>query len=123
VVNCLDLACARVLLHTSSGHARRRAPPRPRALVRVPGRVYAQALLEHAEEFADRLVEIARNGDDNAALRAIEALNNRVLGRPKETIEPVTPEPPADLQAIRDMTAAEREQLYRQLLAADGLDL
>jgi hypothetical protein len=30
---------------------------------------------------------------------------------------------PEDLQAIRDMTAAERDQLYRELLAADGLGL
>ena len=38
---------------------------------------------------SNRLVEIALSGEDAPALRAIEALNSRVLGRPKELVETV----------------------------------
>jgi hypothetical protein len=72
-------------------------------------------------EFAARLVKIALEGDDSEALRAIEALNSRVLGKPKETVQQeIVAE---DLQAVRDMTKEERDQLYIQLMQADGLDL
>ena len=78
---------------------------------RRPQDVYNEALLEHAEEFAERLVDIALNGDEATALRAIEALNSRVLGRPKETVEQV--EVPAELKAIREMSPDEIAALWR----------
>jgi len=84
-----------------------------------PQEVYSEALLENAEEFARRLVEIGLRGEDAAALRAIEALNSRVLDRPKETVEQVKLPVPEELQAVRDMSREEREELWRRLHAVE----
>ena len=44
-----------------------------------------------------------------------------MLGKPKETLQTV--EVPAELQAVRDMSAEEREELWRRLVAAEeGID-
>jgi hypothetical protein len=64
----------------------------------------------------------ALQSEDHAlALMAAEALMASVLGEPKETVE--QPEMPADIQAIRDMDSEEREDLYRRLLAAEGIEI
>jgi hypothetical protein len=77
----------------------------------------AQAVAESRRQaYAARLDRIARDGDDTAALRAIEALNNRVLGRPKETVETQTRGPHPDLEKIRNMSQEERDELYWQLM-------
>ena len=81
-------------------------------LARSPGRVVT---------LVSRLIKIATEGDDSEALRAIEQLTSRVLGKPKETQETV--ELPAEVQAIRDMTPEERWSLWRQLRnAEEGID-
>jgi hypothetical protein len=80
----------------------------------TPQEVYRRTLVENAENYAARLDAIIRNGADSDALRAIETLNSRVLGRPKETVETRQVHP--DIQAVRDMTAEERDQLYWRLM-------
>jgi len=78
---------------------------------KAPQDVYRDVLLRNAHDYAARLDAIIRNGEDADALRALEALNSRVLGKPKETVQQV--EVPAELQAVRDMSREEREELWR----------
>jgi len=83
---------------------------------RGPRDVYAQALVDNAEALVARLLAIALKGeDDGAALRAIEQLTSRVLGKPKETVE--THERPDELKKIAEMTPQERDALWRELMA------
>ena len=95
------------------GHAQARSEAL-QAARRRPQDVYRAALVEHAEELAARLLDIARNGSDSDALRAVEALNSRVLGRPTERVE-VQAEVPETVEALRRMSSAERMALLGQL--------
>jgi hypothetical protein len=101
------------------GHAQARSEAR-QAARRRPQDVYRDALVAHAEELAARLLDIATNGSDADALRAIEALNSRVLGRPTERIE-VDASVPDSVEAIRRMSSAERQALLVQLEQGAGL--
>ena len=87
------------------GAARRSAMLQERK--RRPQDVYAEALNAHAEAMSERLVKIATDqaSSDADALRAIEALNSRVLGRPRELLETVTK--PEEVQRMEEMTDAE----------------
>ena len=112
-------------------HSTRWAPPQPRAGVRVRGRrrhaSVRDALAARAEELADKILaayEAGLDADDPVVrVRSADVLMSRVFGRPKETIEQVKPPVPAELQAVRDMSAEEREELWRRLVAAEeGID-
>jgi len=61
--------------------------------------------------------------DPVVRVRSADVLMSRVFGRPKETVEQVKPPVPAEIQAVRDMSAEEREELWRRLVAIEeGLD-
>ena len=85
----------------------------------VAPKSYKQALQaaweQHAAAIVARRLDIITNGSDADALRAIEAMESRIYGKPKETVEQVTT--PRTVEAIRSMTADERRQLLHQLEA------
>jgi len=83
-----------------------------------------QRLADAAErELIDSILSAYERGiksDDPAvAVRAADSLLNRVLGKPKETIEQVS-ERPDELRKLAELTVEERDALWRQL-TADGL--
>jgi hypothetical protein len=62
-----------------------------------------------------RLLDIVRNGSDADALRAIEALNSRVLGRPTERVEVDAAERPRTMDELRKLTHEQRQALLLEL--------
>lgn len=85
----------------------------------VRPKTYKQALQaaweQHAERIVARRLDIIDNGSDADALRAIEAMESRIYGKPKETVEQVTT--PRTVEALSAMTPEERRQLLIQLEA------
>jgi len=84
--------------------------------------VYREAVEEHAQSFVDARLQII---NDQAApagdrLRAMEQLESRALGKPKESVTVDTEESDAE-RALRALTPEERLQLWRRrgLRAAD----
>ena len=75
----------------------------------------AQQLEEHAEAIVERLMEIVWSGSDADALRAIEAMANRVYGRPTARVETTVAETPRSVEAIRAMTSEQRHALLLRL--------
>lgn len=85
-----------------------------------PQDIYSAALNAHAAEMADRLIKIATDptSSDADALRAIEALNSRVLGKPKETVETTVGKP----ELVTDLEKLSTEELWA-LIEAERRDL
>ena len=79
--------------------------------------VLGRKLEQHANELADRLMDIVREGSDADALRAIEAMSNRVLGRPTEHVEVADVRLPKSVEDIRAMSPEERRAALRELNA------
>jgi hypothetical protein len=50
-----------------------------------------------------------------------ELLNSRIVGKPKETVQRASV--PDDIRAIHEMSHHERDQLYAELMAVEGVDL
>jgi hypothetical protein len=70
---------------------------------------------EYAQSFVDARLQIindpaAPSGD---RLRAMEQLESRALGKPKETVEQVAEEPEA-MKALRGMSTEELKELVAQ---------
>jgi hypothetical protein len=80
-----------------------------------PGADRASAGVPHGAELAARLLDIVRNGSDADALRAIEALNSRVLGRPTERVEVDAAERPRTMDELRKLTHEQRQALLLEL--------
>jgi hypothetical protein len=56
--------------------------------------VYRDAIEEHAQSFVDARLQIINDPTaPSGGLRAMEQLESRALGKPKETVEQVTEEP------------------------------
>ena len=72
-------------------------------------------LEEHADEVVAAYLSGIRSDDPNRAYRAADAWISRVHGRPKETVENVTPLD--DSIDVASMTREERDKLKRQLIA------
>ena len=83
----------------------------------VAPKSYKQALRAAWEAKADAIVarrlDIILNGSDSDAERAISAMEARIYGKPKETVEQITT--PRTVEALRTMSPEERRQLLIQL--------
>ena len=83
---------------------------------RTPQEAMRAVLAERAEDFARVRVEIALDPKTSASdrLAAIRDLESRVLGKPTERVEHSV-EVPGSIQRLREMSAEERDALWRQL--------
>jgi hypothetical protein len=89
---------------------------------RTPTEVYANALNEHAERFVEARLAIVDDPKASASdkLGAMRDLENRALGRPKETqVHEV--EIPEDWAMLDQMSVAELATLYRRLVPDGAL--
>jgi hypothetical protein len=78
--------------------------------------VYRDAVEAHAQSFVDARLQIINDPTAPAGdrLRAMEQLESRAMGKPKETVEQVNEEPEAT-QWLRQMTPEERRALMHRL--------
>ena len=79
---------------------------------KAPIDVYRDTLARNAADYAERLDKIIRDGNDGDALRALEQLTSRVLGKPKEIVETVT-DKPAELARLEDLSDEELWEAFR----------
>jgi hypothetical protein len=84
--------------------------------------VYREAVEEHAQSFVDARLQIINDSTAPAGdrLRAMEQLESRALGKPKESVTVDTEESETE-RALRALTPEQRLELWRRrgLRAAD----
>jgi len=109
-------------------HGRGGTPPRARAALGfTPGTkkraidLYRDALEEHAQSFVDARLQIINDptAPPSDRLRAMQQLESRALGKPKETLVQETEEPQA-LRLIREMSDEELEAALRRTAPPDS---
>jgi hypothetical protein len=74
---------------------------------------------EEQEGILRRLMDIALQGDDSDALRAISQIENRLYGRPKETVEHKTATSQT-LEELKSLPGPERARLLAEIEARNG---
>jgi hypothetical protein len=72
-----------------------------------------------ADEIVARKLEIIEHGTDADALRAMESIEARIYGKPKETVVQESPEPKT-LEELRSLSRDERRALLLKLEQANG---
>lgn len=77
--------------------------------------VLAARLEERAEQLIDRLMEIAENGGDADALRAIDRMLDRVYGTAVQRTRDETVQVPEEVEAIRAMSSEERRAVLIEM--------
>lgn len=70
---------------------------------------------DRAEDLVRRALELALSPDDATAKAGLQLLWDRHLGRPISRTEDVTPELPADIEALRSLSPDERRAMLRSL--------
>jgi hypothetical protein len=74
---------------------------------------------EEQEDILRRLMDIALHGDDSDALRAIAQIENRLFGRPKETVEHQTATSQT-LEELKQLPGPERARLLAEIETRNG---
>ena len=102
---------ARAAQKVATRRRREVAEERPRSYRETLQRAWE----ENAADVVARRMEIIRNGSDADALRAIEAMENRIYGRATERVE-VEATGPSTVDAVRLMPLEERRALLARVV-------